>query len=147
MIIKDRHRVLYRGLVPIAIAFTNLYCIPDLMDWFKDSDVAWTNHLWPFIFVGGSMLVHPFMLIGMRVQCSTFAKTEKLKYLTGNTMSCAHYINKTAGVRGFYQGFLPSLFIYSLLSYEPLAEAFHNSIRVIKREQLEIRHDNDYKNQ
>lgn len=67
MIIKDRHRVFYRGLIPIAIAFTNLYCIPDLMDWFKDSETPWTNHIWPLIFVGGSMIVHPFMLLGMRV--------------------------------------------------------------------------------
>ena len=134
MIVKDKHRMFYRGLVPQVIAFTILQCIdPHMIEPLKSPDQPWTNHIWPFVFVAGTLLVHPFMLLGMRVQCSTSSKTDKVRYLTRNTISCAQYIKKTAGISGFYKGFFPSLIIYSLLSHESLIESYRNSIRMLKK--------------
>ena len=83
-----------------------------------------------FVFLAGTLLVHPFMLLGIRVQCSTPSKTGKVSYLTHDMISCARYIRKTAGIRGFYQGFFPSLIMYFLLSHESLRNSYRNSDRM-----------------
>jgi hypothetical protein len=35
LVIVDKHRMFYKGLLPITIACTNLYHIPDLIKWIK----------------------------------------------------------------------------------------------------------------
>ena len=124
LFVIDKHRMFYKGLVPITIACTNLYCVTDVMHMFRNPNpLSWcgiSNYVWPFIYLGGTMLVHPFMLIGMRVQCGHFAKTEKLRFMYANMFSCAHHIRSSQGIRGFYTGFVPAFFIYSLMSYEAL---------------------------
>lgn len=67
LVVIDKHRMFYKGLVPITIACTNLYCVTDLMHSFKHHEYAFTHYLWPINFLFGTLIVHPFMLIGMRV--------------------------------------------------------------------------------
>ena len=67
LVVIDKHRMFYKGLVPITIACTNLYCITDIMHAFKHPEYAFSHYLWPINFLAGTMLVHPFMLLGMRV--------------------------------------------------------------------------------
>ena len=71
LFVIDKHRMFYKGLVPITIACTNLYCVTDVMHVCRNPNpLSWygiSNYVWPFIYLGGTMLVHPFMLIGMRV--------------------------------------------------------------------------------
>ena len=67
LIVIDKHRMFYKGLLPITIACTNLYCIQDMMHMFRNPELAFTHYIWPFVFLGGTLLVHPFMNIGMRV--------------------------------------------------------------------------------
>ena len=67
LVVVDKHRMFYKGLVPITIACTNLYCITDIMHAFKHHEYAFSHYLWPINFLAGTMLVHPFMLLGMRV--------------------------------------------------------------------------------
>jgi len=67
LFVIDKHRMFYKGLVPITIACTNLYCVTDMMHMFRNPEYLNTHFIWPFIYLFGTMLVHPFMLIGMRV--------------------------------------------------------------------------------
>jgi hypothetical protein len=77
LVIIDKHRMFYKGLFPITIACTNLYHIPDLIKWIKiKSGYDLSQYALPLLFLAGTLFVHPFMLVGMRVQCGHFAKTE-----------------------------------------------------------------------
>ena len=67
LVVVDKHRMFYKGLVPITIACTNLYCVTDLMHTFKHYEYPLTQYIWPFNFFLGTLIVHPFMLLGMRV--------------------------------------------------------------------------------
>jgi hypothetical protein len=95
LFVIDKHRMFYKGLVPITIACTNLYCVNDMMHMFRNPEYLNTHYIWPFLYVAGTLLVHPFMLLGMRVQCGHFAKTEKLRFMYSNMFSCAHHIRVT----------------------------------------------------
>ena len=70
----DKHRMFYKGLIPICIACTNVQLIPDFMHILRNEEEYLTSYAWPFIFSIGTLFVHPFFLIGMRVQCSHFAR-------------------------------------------------------------------------
>ena len=76
LFVIDKHRMFYKGLLPITIACTNLYCITDVMHMFKSADYPLTQYVWPMVYFAGTLIVHPFMLLGMRVQCGHFAKTD-----------------------------------------------------------------------
>ena len=132
LFVIDKHRMFYKGLVPITIACTNLYCVTDMLHTFRNPDNHLSHFIWPLIFFAGTLLVHPFMLIGMRVQCAHFAKTEKLRFMYNNMFSCAHHIRTTQGIRGFYAGFTPAFLIYAVMSYESLYDAYLDSKRIAK---------------
>jgi hypothetical protein len=59
LVVVDKHRMFYKGLLPVTIAVTNLHIINSFM-------IA-SGSLWPFVFGAGTLLVHPFMLLGLRV--------------------------------------------------------------------------------
>ena len=63
----DKHRMFYKGLVPICIACTNVQIIPEFMHVFRDEEKYETAYAWPFVYGVGTLLVHPFFLLGMRV--------------------------------------------------------------------------------
>ena len=67
LVVVDKHRMFYKGLAPITLACANLYCITDLMHMFKRTDIPQSHYVWPFVYVAGMLLVHPFYLLGMRV--------------------------------------------------------------------------------
>jgi hypothetical protein len=77
LVVVDKHRMFYKGLLPITIACTNLYHIPDIINWINDKlgNNPLSNYIWPLGYFVGTLFVHPYMVLGMRVQCGHFAKT------------------------------------------------------------------------
>ena len=118
MVLIDRHRMFYKGLVPIWIAGANLIKAGDYMNIFRTEKNFYSNFIWPFLFSAAMLLVHPFFLIGIRVQCADFhwrgvSSQKPYKY----SITAAQHIMKTQGIRGFYKGFGPSFILYCILSY------------------------------
>lgn len=96
----DKHRMLYRGLVPMQFGFSNLKASSNFIEvYLKNNDTLASRLLWPLIFLGGTLLAHPLFLIGMRVQCSPFSPNPK-RY--SNMWSCINHILSTKGKMGFY---------------------------------------------
>ena len=67
MVLIDRHRMFYKGLVPISIAGANLIKAADYMNILRTEKNFYSNFIWPFLFSASMLLVHPFFLIGIRV--------------------------------------------------------------------------------
>ena len=42
LIVVDKHRMFYKGLFPIMIAFTNLSCIPNVIEYVKSFDLRFS---------------------------------------------------------------------------------------------------------
>ena len=90
-----------------------------MIDSFRElQDIS--SHYWPMIFIGGTLIVHPFYLLGMRVQCSPFSPSPRQN---SNTVNCFNYVLKTQGLSGFYKGYAPSLLLYTLMIYPELRDA------------------------
>ena len=68
--------------------------------------------IWPFIFLFGQVLAHPFFVIAARVQYSGFEGAYYNRKMPENAFSnmfkTIANIKKFEGFRGFYQGFIPS---------------------------------------
>jgi hypothetical protein len=79
MIVIDKHRMFYRGLPGIVLACMNLECVTEVMHYFRDPLNPYTFAIWPFLFAFGTFFVHPFMLLGMRVQVGPISKSSKTK--------------------------------------------------------------------
>ena len=65
MVKTDKHRMFYRGFPSLfagyfSLTFTNTMVYATRRD-------EETKYMWPLIFVLGTMLAHPFMVVGMRV--------------------------------------------------------------------------------
>lgn len=88
----DGHRMFYRGLIPISIGCANLSSVVATMNAFRSSDNILTHYIWPVYFALGCTIVHPFYLIGMRVQCAPFSPAAKAN---GNMFDCFQYVMKT----------------------------------------------------
>jgi hypothetical protein len=65
-------RAAFKGLVPFFIARKilekTIYGINNI----EGSDVISRSVVWPFAFLFGAMLAHPFYLIGLRTQAAPF---------------------------------------------------------------------------
>ena len=120
LFVVDKHRMFYKGLLPFSIAFANLHSVQSVMNVFRSDDNILTHYLWPFMFVLGCGIVHPFFLLGMRVQCSHFSTAP---LANSNTISCSQHIMRTQGRMGFYRGFAPSLLMDALISHEYIFES------------------------
>ena len=117
----------YKGLLPFAIAFANLHSVQSTMNVFRSEDNILTHYLWPLMFVLGNCIVHPFFVLGMRVQCSHFSTAP---LANSNTISCSQHIMRTQGRLGFYRGFAPSLLMYAMLSHEYILESAQDTYSV-----------------
>lgn len=129
LFLVDKHRMFYRGLVPISIACANLQSVATMKDMFRSPDNLLTHYLWPFAFGLGCLVVHPFFVLGMRVQCAPFAPAAKYN---NNVVNCFNYVLKTQGKIGFYRGFFPSLFLYGLISFPDIKDSTKDTIRATK---------------
>lgn len=127
LILHDRFSMFYKGLVPIALACTQLLFVGEAMSLSLYFDSTSYKLLWPFVFMAGCLSVHPLMLIGMRVQCAHFAKTPKLRAAYHNSYSTFKHIMRTEGIRGFYAGFGPALLAYTLMAYQQIYFCFRMS--------------------
>ena len=123
MITIDKHRCLYRGLIPITIAYLNLSIMIDRIHIFKRPDNKWTNCLWPFVFLFGTLMAHPYMVIGMNVMYGPLNKTPVLREAHRDMFLSGRYIYRTKGIKGFYPGFAPSLLIYMVIYYDEIKNA------------------------
>ena len=94
---------------------------------FRDEEKYQTSYAWPFIYALGTLLVHPFFLVGMRVQCAHFARTASLQIAYKNSASAIRHIGSTYGLRGFYKGFGPSFVLYCLMGYRDIKEAVEDT--------------------
>ena len=94
---------------------------------FRDEEKYETAYAWPFVYAFGTLLVHPFFLLGMRVQCAHFARTAKLQIAYKNTASAIRHIGSNYGIRGFYKGFGPSCVLYCLIGYRDIKEAVEDT--------------------
>mmetsp|Transcript_34727 Transcript_34727/g.53311 ORF Transcript_34727/g.53311 Transcript_34727/m.53311 type:complete len:113 (+) Transcript_34727:791-1129(+) len=77
MIKVDRHRMFYKGLLPLLVASVNLNTgseIAALLSYFPIDTVKFSA---PFVWLAGCLMAHPFFLVSMRVQCSHFAHTTR----------------------------------------------------------------------
>ena len=124
----DKHRCLYRGFVPISIAFMNLRLATDLMHVFRTPELSYSHYLWPFVFLGGTLIAHPFMVIGMRVMYGPLNRTATLRKANQNLFYASAYIQRTKGLKGFYAGFAPGLLIYMALSYDSIKRAVIDTV-------------------
>ena len=59
LVIVDKHRMFYKELLPVTIGCTNLNVVISFM--YK------AGVFWPVAFLAGTLIVHPFMLLGLRV--------------------------------------------------------------------------------
>ena len=128
----DGKEAFYKGLVPIAIAWTNVRVTQELMAQMRHPSYPNSYHMWPLIFLGGCLLAHPFMLLGMRVQCGVILNNTKRQHYK-NMFTTASYLKRKQGLRGFYQGFAPAFLVYSASSYYSLKECFGDSIKILKK--------------
>ena len=63
----DKHRMFYRGLMPISLGCFYLSNTCHGMQMFRRDDSLASNYIWPFVFLVGAAIAHPFYLLGMRV--------------------------------------------------------------------------------
>ena len=76
------------------------------------------------LFLMGCLAAHPWYLVGMRIQYGRFHPPVQSGVLHRegyrNTLKGLLYIRENWGVRGFYRGFFPALFIYGAMNFEDL---------------------------
>ena len=92
LFLVDKHRMLYKGLFPIMVACQNLAFFPMIMEQIYQYDFSFSRQIWPLAFGICTLFVHPWFLIGMRVQCSHL--TLKTAKEHRNTFSTIHNIFK-----------------------------------------------------
>ena len=112
----DKHKALYRGLVPFTLGCTNLqlwsqYRLPEHHD---------RPLFWPLYFAMGVLTSHPLILASMRVQCAPVTTHRNRE--VPNAKKMLDLIMKKEGYRGVYRGLLPSTLLYSIMCYVELEE-------------------------
>lgn len=65
-------RAAVKGLVPFYIARKILESTIVGINGIEGTDVISRNQIWPFVFLAGTLIAHPFYLIGLRTQAAPF---------------------------------------------------------------------------
>ena len=63
----DKHRMFYRGLPAITISALLLKFTYSNINYFRNPEKPMTQYVWPLVFIAGTLLVHPFLLVCLRV--------------------------------------------------------------------------------
>ena len=120
LLVNDRFRALYKGIVPQFLAFSSLSAGRELMQQThrsKDSLVKYYS--WPFIFLCSTLVAHPMMVISLQVLCArNHVNWNGSKYVKSGKphmtwLAIQSNIKRNYGLKGFYRGYLPSLIIYA----------------------------------
>ena len=85
MLLVDRHRVLYKGLLAQSFGYTVLYGFQDVMHIWRTPESISSHFVWPFMFVLGTLACHPIILVSLNVQTSMAHKTKGSHM---NTLRC-----------------------------------------------------------
>lgn len=67
LIKHDQVRMLYKGIYPSMLGMSILYVTVDFMHVLREPSSLLSHFLWPLIFVAGTAVAHPLMLIAVRV--------------------------------------------------------------------------------
>ena len=67
LIKNDRFRMMYKGLYPSMLGMSILYVTVDFMHVLREPSSLFSHFLWPLIFLAGTAVTHPLMLIAVQV--------------------------------------------------------------------------------
>ena len=124
VVVVDKHRMLYRGLVPTTFAFTHLISAKmQVRRMVADGDENQLAHLWLPVYLAMAALAHPWFVVSARVQFAPFCGNK----VNNNTVDCLINLIRKEGFRGLYRGFAPSLIAYCLIGFPELKRGFEYS--------------------
>eukprot|EP00347_Sterkiella_histriomuscorum_P019673 403340724 len=120
MIMHDKHRMFYRGLTPVFMGQVYLYLSMSAAEYVDQNNVPYSPALCLGLFLMGALAAQPFYVVGMRVQYGRFHNELLQRQAYNNWLTAVTYIKQTKGMKGFWAGFVPSLFIYGATYFEQL---------------------------
>ena len=120
MLKRDKQRMFYSGLLAIFTGQVQLWFFVQIARFFESINSPVTPYLCLASFLGGCAMAHPWYLVGMRIQYNRFSPAGVSRDAYQNTLKALLYIRETHGLKGFYRGFFPALFVYSATYYEEL---------------------------